>query len=163
MALTCSQRSIWCELIIRSRSPTRTYRKAPLLHHLDYEFLRMPFGLRNAAQTFQRFIESVVRELDFVHSYIDDILVASSSKEEYRTHLQLLSEQLKAHKVTVNPDKCIFMQQHIDFLGHQLDSVGIRHLQDRVKQFGTFLIQRLYSPFDASTAWSTTIADSCHA
>ena len=29
-----------------------------------YEFCRMPFGLRNAAQTFQRFIDDVCRDLD---------------------------------------------------------------------------------------------------
>ena len=31
-----------------------------------FEFLHMPFGLRNAAQTFQRFIDEVLRGLDFV-------------------------------------------------------------------------------------------------
>ena len=30
-----------------------------------FEFLRTPFGLRNAAQTFQRFIDQVLRNLDF--------------------------------------------------------------------------------------------------
>ncbi len=40
-----------------------------------FEFLRMPFGLRNAAQTFHRFIDEVFQGLDFVFTYIDDILV----------------------------------------------------------------------------------------
>ena len=40
-----------------------------------FEFLRMPFGLRNAAQTFQRFIDEVLRGLDFVYAYIDDLLL----------------------------------------------------------------------------------------
>lgn len=31
-----------------------------------FEFLRMPFGLRNAAQTFQRFIDEVLRGLPCV-------------------------------------------------------------------------------------------------
>lgn len=43
-----------------------------------YEFLGMPFGVRNAAQTFQRFINEVISGLDFV--YVDDILVASSDE-----------------------------------------------------------------------------------
>ena len=34
-----------------------------------FEFLRMPFGLRNAAQTFQRFIDEVLRHLDFCYGY----------------------------------------------------------------------------------------------
>ena len=33
-----------------------------------FEFLRMPFGLRNAAQTFQRFIDQVLRGLHFCYA-----------------------------------------------------------------------------------------------
>lgn len=35
-----------------------------------FEFLRMPFGLRNAAQTFQRFIDEVLHGLHFCFGYI---------------------------------------------------------------------------------------------
>lgn len=45
----------------------------------SFEFLRMPYGLRNSAQTFQRFIDQILRGLDFVFVYIDDILVASTN------------------------------------------------------------------------------------
>ena len=38
-----------------------------------FEFQRMPFGLRNAAQTFQRFMDQVLRGLDFCYVYIDDV------------------------------------------------------------------------------------------
>ena len=48
-----------------------------------FEFLTMPFSLQNAASTFQRFMDEVVRDLDFVYNYIDDILVASASPEEH--------------------------------------------------------------------------------
>ena len=54
------------------------------------EFLRMTFGLKNAAQTFQRFMDSVLQDLDFVFDYLDDILVASKSKEEHKQHLAAL-------------------------------------------------------------------------
>lgn len=48
----------------------------------------MPFGLRNAAQTFQRFINEVLHGLDFCYAYIDDILVASKSEQEHEKHLR---------------------------------------------------------------------------
>ena len=44
-----------------------------------WEFLRMPFGLKNAAQTFQRLMDSIFQHLDFVFVFLDDILVASKS------------------------------------------------------------------------------------
>ena len=34
-----------------------------------FEYLSMPFGLKNAAQTFQRFMDSVFRDLPFVYIY----------------------------------------------------------------------------------------------
>ncbi|CAI2738035.1 unnamed protein product, partial [Dicrocoelium dendriticum] len=71
-----------------------------------FEYLRMPFGLSNAAQTFQRFIHEVTRGLEGVYPYLDDILIASSSDEEHLRHLDALFQRLTQHGVTVNPDKC---------------------------------------------------------
>ncbi|PIK45967.1 hypothetical protein BSL78_17175 [Apostichopus japonicus] len=34
-----------------------------------FEFVRMPFGVKNAAQTFERFIDEVLRGLPFVYAY----------------------------------------------------------------------------------------------
>jgi hypothetical protein len=49
-----------------------------------FEFPFMSFGLCNAAQTFQRFIHEVTRNLDFCFPYIDDILVASNNQEQHK-------------------------------------------------------------------------------
>ena len=40
-----------------------------------FEYLRMPFGLKNSAQTFQRLMDTVLGDLDFLFVYLDDILV----------------------------------------------------------------------------------------
>jgi len=55
-----------------------------------YEFSFMTFGLRNAAQTFQRFMDEVVRGLDFSYVYLDNILEASKTAEEHHEHLRKL-------------------------------------------------------------------------
>ncbi|KER25763.1 hypothetical protein T265_06864 [Opisthorchis viverrini] len=54
-----------------------------------YEFVRMPFGLRNAAQTFQRFMDQVLRGLDSVYAYVDDVLITSRSEDDHVLHLEL--------------------------------------------------------------------------
>jgi len=48
----------------------------------------MPFGLRNAAQPFQRFINEVLHGLDYCYVYNDDILIASKSEDEHVEHLR---------------------------------------------------------------------------
>ena len=100
-----------------------------------FEYLRMPlnFGLKNAAQTFQRFMDNVFRDMQFVYVYLDDILVASSSVEEHCIHLRQLFERLAEYGLVVNPQKCVLGQSSLDFLGHRVTSDGIHPLQDRVQ------------------------------
>lgn len=44
-----------------------------------FEFLTMLFGHRNAASTFQRFLDEVIHGLDFIFAYVNDILITSST------------------------------------------------------------------------------------
>ena len=97
-----------------------------------FEFLRMPFGLRNAAQTFQRFMDQVLRGLPFAYAYIDDVLIASTTPEEHLEHLRAVFERLAANGIVVNPNKCVFGVQELDFLGHHIDCNGITPLQSKV-------------------------------
>ncbi|KAL4148407.1 hypothetical protein QTP88_002660 [Uroleucon formosanum] len=67
-----------------------------------FEFPFMTFGLRNAGQTFQRFIDEVTNGLDFCYAYIDDILVFSKSEENHKQHLRVLFGKLSDYGVIVN-------------------------------------------------------------
>lgn len=60
-----------------------------------FEYVRMPFGLKNSAQSFQRFINEVTRGFHFVFAYLDDLLVASQSPAEHESHLRLLFGRLQ--------------------------------------------------------------------
>ena len=46
-----------------------------------FEFLRTPFGFKNAAQTFQRLMDTVCKGLTFVFVYLNDILVGSATAD----------------------------------------------------------------------------------
>ena len=93
----------------------------------------MPFGLQNATSTFQRFMDEVVRDLDFVYNDIDDILVASASPEEHVPHLRLLFERFQKYQVRINPGKCVFGASSLTFLGHIISPEGISSLPEKVK------------------------------
>lgn len=103
-----------------------------------FEFTQMTFGLRNAAQTFQRLIHEVVRELDFVYPYIDDIFIASSSPEEHRDHLRQLFKRLEEHNLAINVAKCEFGKTELTFVGHSVSPDGISPLPDRVEAVRNF-------------------------
>ena len=98
-----------------------------------FEFVNMPFGLRNAGQTFQRFINNVLRGLHFCYAYMDDLLIASTTLEEHLQHLQLIFERLNEHGVVINPHKCLFGVSSLNFLGHHIDQQGVTPLHDKVQ------------------------------
>lgn len=103
-----------------------------------FEFPRMPFGLRNAAQTFQRFMNEVCKGLDFVFVYIDDILIFSKSPEEHKAHLEKLFERLTEYGLNVKPSKCLLGVKSLEFLGHYVDKHGILPSTERVEAITSF-------------------------
>ena len=89
-----------------------------------YEWVRTPFGLRNAAQAFQRLMDKVGDGLDFVFIYLDDILVALIDAAQHKQHLRMLFDRLEEFGMVVNPDKCLFAVHELEFLGHHITAAG---------------------------------------
>ena len=67
-----------------------------------FEFTRMQFGLRNAAQTFQRFIDHVLSGLNFAYVYIDDVLIASTNEQEHLQHLHQVFTRFDKYGINCN-------------------------------------------------------------
>ena len=103
-----------------------------------FEFLKMPFGLHNAPQTFQRFMNQVLQGLAFSYTYIDDVLNASSSPEEHLIHLRAFFERLEDYGIIINTSKSRFGVSKLDFLGHHVDVTGIRLLEENVHAIQAF-------------------------
>src|ERR1051325_7895968 len=95
MALRYSPKWIWFVLTTRFRWHRRIFLTAITTPFGLFEYTRMPYGLRNAAQTFQRFMDSVLRGLPFCWAYLDDLLIASSSPEQHKSHLQAVFTRLQ--------------------------------------------------------------------
>ena len=100
----------------------------------------MPFSLRNAAQTFQPFIDEVLWELYFCYMYMDDILIASAMTEEYQEHLHLLFTHLQDLGIVINLTKCILCIRELNFLGHCVNRSDIRPLEEKVQIIRDFLL-----------------------
>ncbi|GJV84725.1 putative reverse transcriptase domain-containing protein [Tanacetum coccineum] len=92
-----------------------------------YEFQVMPFGLTNALAVFMDLMNRVCKPyLDkFVIVFIDDILIYSKHKKEYKEHLKAILELLKKEKLYAKFSKCEFCIPRLQFLGHVIDSRGI--------------------------------------
>ncbi|GBN00037.1 Retrovirus-related Pol polyprotein from transposon opus [Araneus ventricosus] len=98
-----------------------------------YEYKYMCFGLRNAAQTFQRYIDSVIRDLDFCYAYLDDILVASPDEDSHKRDLESLFQCLSKNGIVINPDKCVYGQTQLSYLGFHMSAAGLKPLPEKVE------------------------------
>ncbi|KAG0439306.1 Transposon Tf2-9 polyprotein [Dictyocoela muelleri] len=91
-----------------------------------YEFLRMPFGLKNAPRTFQKAMIRLLGHLDFVKIFIDDILIHSPNYETHGKHITEVLNTLRANNISINFDKSRFFQEQVIYLGHIVDKKGTR-------------------------------------
>lgn len=98
-----------------------------------FEFVRMPFGLKNAAQTFQRFVNEVFMGFEFCFVYIDDILIASDNLEQHKVHLRKVFEQLSKFNLNINIQKSVFGQNKVRFLGFDITVDGTTPAAERIK------------------------------
>ena len=99
-----------------------------------FEYLFMPYGLRNAAQTQQRFMDEIFRQLPHTFCYVDDILIASTDEETHKKHLDEVFRLLDQHQLAINVKKCVFAEPAIDYLGHRITPQGISPLEEKVKE-----------------------------
>lgn len=88
-----------------------------------YEWVVMPFGEKNAPATFVQLLNQLVL-VDLVHDFIivfvDDILVFSEDADQHIEHVQAVLDRLADHELFINPDKCTWMVDEVDFLGYHL-------------------------------------------
>lgn len=105
-----------------------------------YEFLRMPFGLKNAPSTFQRLMDHILRGIDNVFTYLDDVIIVSTSLQENIQKTKEVFNRFKAHNLKIQLDKSEFLQKQVNFLGHELTSEGLKPNKDKIKAVLNFPI-----------------------
>lgn len=100
-----------------------------------FECTAMPFGLTNAPATFQALMQEVLQERLYkgVVVFVDDFLIYSKTEEEHLEMVQWVFEQLRKHKLYGAVDKCVFMRNEVDILGHKINAEGITTQTSKIK------------------------------
>ena len=110
--------------------------KTAFCTHLGlYEFLRLPFGLKTAPNTFQWILNTVFA--DYLHKwlvvYVDDIIQWAMSDEEALAQYSLLFQRLVKVGMQLKPSKCTFFSREIEILGHWITQDGRTPISKGVK------------------------------
>lgn len=85
-----------------------------------YECKVMPFGMKNAAATFQRLMNRITQELEGCIVYIDDLIIFSDDWETHLKRLEALFQALRKAGLVVNLKKSDFAQAKVIYLGHEV-------------------------------------------
>ena len=106
----------------------------------QFSFLRAPFGLCALPLVFARLIDEVLRgtKHQFTQTFIDDILLYSSSFSQHMHHIDIVLSRLREAGLTVEPNKTHIARKELVFIGYTFSKHGIKTDPsniDKVKHF----------------------------
>ena len=99
-----------------------------------FEYQRIPMGLCNSPDIFQEKMSNLMQGLEYVRTYIDDLLVLT--KGTYEDHLDKLDKvlaRLETAGLKVNCNKSFFARTELEYLGYWISREGIRPLPKKVE------------------------------
>lgn len=133
--LTCGFYQIKMHLDSISKTAFNTDRE-------HYEFVRLPFGLKNAAATFQRLMNNFLR--DYINKiclvYLDDVIILGTSLQVHCQSIKKVFQKLKEYNLKLQLDKCEFMSKKVAYLRHIVSQNGVKPNLDKIKAVKNFLI-----------------------
>ena len=91
-----------------------------ICHRGKFQYKRMPFGVKNAPAVFQGIVDEAIKDCRDCSSrtYIDDMVVFSSTWSDHLTHLRKVLNALRRVGLHANPSKCEWGGAFVNYLGH---------------------------------------------
>lgn len=92
-----------------------------------HQFKVMPFGLTNAPATFERLMESVMRNLQWktLLIYLDDIIIFSKDMDTHLDRFEEVLQRLTVAGLKLKPSKCTLFAKQVEYLGHIISDKGV--------------------------------------
>jgi hypothetical protein len=102
-----------------------------------FEYLFSPFGLSNAAQTFQRMTDRTTDGLEGVFAYMNDSRVSSSERQTHLCHLEAFFTALAANGLAINLKNVFLQHLPLKFLDtgfrqREQPQQSLKHLKSKI-------------------------------
>ena len=106
----------------------------------SFKWLRMPMGLTGSPGTFQNLMEKVLVGLTWKTCvpYLDDCIIFSRTPEEHISRLREIFQRFRDANLKVNPAKCNFFRNQVQFLGHIVSKDGLQADPEKVAAVKNF-------------------------
>ena len=122
-----------------------TKEKTAFVTHNDLlHFKVLPFGLTNSPATFQRLMGHILRGLEYTCAliYIDDTIIFSKTVDEHLGHIEEVFKRLRDANLRLNPKKCKFAKQELEYLGHIVTPQGIKPCPSKIKAIESYPVPK---------------------
>lgn len=117
------------QTVIKEEDRVKTAFSSPLG---QFEFTRTPFGLKTAPAYFWSLVDELCQPLPDSHGYMDDVLTATAGFDAHVSALRAFFDAVLAKGLRLNPKKCAFFAEEVDYVGHRVSAEGHRPLQSTV-------------------------------
>ena len=98
-----------------------------------FRFTRLPFGVVSPSAIIQKTMDQLLQELPRIICYIDDILIASETDEEYWQNVRAVLQRLQNNGIHIMNEKCSFMQESVTYLGCCVSAKGLSPTKVKMK------------------------------
>ena len=99
-----------------------------------YRYKRLPMGISSAPDIFQQVMIDLLRDVEFVQVYTDDLLITSDgSMEDHSNKVQRVLKRLEDIGFRANLTKCHLFQTSLDCLGHGITRNGVNAQPKKVQ------------------------------
>ena len=99
----------------------------------QYEWTTSPMGLLGCPASFQRMMEKILRDINNVIVYIDDVLTHTKTHEDQLARLEEVFARFRKYGIKINLEKCFFGNDEVSYLGFVLTPQGITPGKDKLK------------------------------
>ena len=98
-----------------------------------YRFKRLPFGIVNASEVFQKAVSEMIEDIEGAVSIIDDILIWGKDMQEHDERLKRVLDRVRESKMKLSSDNCQFRRNQVSYVGHVLTSEGVKPNPEKVR------------------------------
>ncbi len=102
----------------------------------NYRYNRAPMGVKQTPDFAQQVMEQTLRGIREIEAYIDDVGIFGTPKGTFSDHMRVLEtvlQRLQDANFTINPLKCKWAVQEMDFLGFWLTPTGLKPWKKKVQ------------------------------
>lgn len=101
-------------------------------HRGLFKYSRLVYGLSSSSGIFQRIMSNLVKGIDNVQVFCDDVIITGRDRQAHLRTLAEVLDRLEKFGLRVKRSKCVFLAKEVKYLGFVVSKEGVRADPEKV-------------------------------